>query len=123
MVVVSDLAAFVAERLADDEWTAKAAQRTDDGCDGDWLPADFGAGGFDARVDDHIARHDPARVLREVEAKRKILDEVVPEIKGMDQQIISEWGTSQDVPDAHLPLLKIMASVWSDHPDYQQEWA
>ena len=71
----------------------------------------------------HIARHDPARVLREVEAKRKILAEVVPAIEAMDMQIINEYGTSQDEPDAHWPLLRIMAVVWSDHPDYDPEMA
>jgi hypothetical protein len=40
----------------------------------------------------------------------------------MDMQIIGEWGSSQDEPDAHLPLLKIMAAVYSDHPDYRPEW-
>lgn len=29
---------------------------------------------FDARVDDHIVRHDPARALREVAAKRALLE-------------------------------------------------
>jgi hypothetical protein len=42
--------------------------------------------------------------------------------EGMDMQIIGEWGSSQDEPDAHLPLLKIMAAVYSDHPDYRPEW-
>jgi hypothetical protein len=42
--------------------------------------------------------------------------------EGMDMQIIGEWGSSQDEPDAHLPLLKIMAAVYSDHMDYRPEW-
>lgn len=52
----------------------------------------------------HIARHDPARVLAECAAKRAILDEYT-----------GSPSTFQIV--AH------MAAVYSDHPDYQQEWA
>lgn len=47
----------------------------------------------------HIARHDPARILREVQVKRALL-EWVPE-------------------DVQYPF----ASVYSDHPDFQKEWA
>jgi hypothetical protein len=106
-----DLAAFVAARLDEDETEAKATADAD---------AEFWA---DVRGDGtHFARHDPARVLRDVAAKRAILAEVVPAIEGMDMQIICEWGSSQDEPDAHLPLLKIMAAVYSDHMDYRPEW-
>lgn len=45
----------------------------------------------------HAARHDPARVLREIEAKRQILALVVPAIEGMESQIEGEWG----VPEFH----------------------
>ena len=51
----------------------------------------------------HIARHDPARVLREVTAKRAILDAV-----GYDDR---------EAVAGHL------AAVYSDHPDYRKEWA
>jgi hypothetical protein len=38
---------------------------------------------------EHIARHDPARVLREVEAKRRLLDEVKQLIDTLDAKIES----------------------------------
>jgi hypothetical protein len=140
-----DLIAFLNTRLDEDEETARATSRpafrqwhAEPWYDGEFLNdgrtvrADLwgktgmqftGQGAIATVMAGHIARHDPARVLREVEAKRAILAVVVPEIKGMDQQIISEWGDSRDEIDAHLPLLRIMAAVYSDHPDYQQEWA
>jgi hypothetical protein len=70
----------------------------------------------------HAAAHDPRRVLREVAAKRAILTEVVPQIGRMDEQVIGEWGAGDEELVEHLPLLKIMAAVYSDHPDYDDAW-
>lgn len=74
----------------------------------------------------HVARHDPARVLREVAAKRAIVkihrpyvqDELDPNTKvtcaGCDTEHPEDW------PCAHL---KLIASIYSDHPNYRTEWA
>jgi hypothetical protein len=56
---MDDLIAFLQARLDEDERSAHA-----------WLPF----GNPDAAARDHIARHDPGRVLAEVAAKRAILD-------------------------------------------------
>lgn len=54
----------------------------------------------------HIARHDPARVLREVEAKRRIL------------------ALHEELNEPHLyEAVQHLAAVWSDHPGYRPEWA
>jgi hypothetical protein len=52
---------------------------------------------------EHIARHDPARVLADVEAKRRIV----------------EWDVEQPVDRG---VLNILASVYADHPDFREEW-
>jgi hypothetical protein len=56
----------------------------------------------------HVARHDPARVLAECEAKRRIVDsEGSPYVEG------------------HVPAtrtLRFLALPYADHPDYRQEW-
>jgi Family of unknown function (DUF6221) len=142
--VVSDLVAFLSARLDRDEAVAKAAF----GKSGRWwrrlrqiflngppVPAGALLEG-DPEVDDeeadifiadivvydegrpseeefeHIARHDPARVLREVEAKRKILAEYVA-------------YTESYVTQARQLEFSIacLAAVYSDHPDYDPEWA
>lgn len=69
----------------------------------------------------HIARWDPARVLREVEAKRRLIAEIVPRVQSMDEQISTEWGGSLD--DAAGDLLRLLATAYADHPDYRPEWA
>jgi hypothetical protein len=63
----------------------------------------------------HIVRHDPARVLREVEAKRALLAAATsysPELEYGDN---GEWAFDLAV--------RLLASVWSDHPDYLPEWS
>ncbi|MEU3527533.1 DUF6221 family protein [Streptomyces sp. NPDC038707] len=68
----------------------------------------------------HIARHDPARVLREADAKR---------------QVIREWEDARATAEADQGdvsarvallaftiTLSALASVYADHPDYREEW-
>lgn len=54
----------------------------------------------------HIARHDPARVLADVEAKRALVAFVeLPEGSYFEHQ-----------------LLAPLARVWRDHPDFDPAW-
>lgn len=136
-----NLAEFLAARLDEDEATAKAATPAP------WVVDDYDSKTiyvdaheqyvvpiWDMRPEDqrpedaaHIARHDPARVLRDVEAKRKIL--------AIHQPHLSDYGEpptcSACWPEPKIgthPLypcstVRALAAVWSDHPDYRQEWA
>ena len=58
----------------------------------------------DPGAGEHIARHDPARVLAECAAKRALLD--------------IDFQTSE-LLDNH----RVMASIYKGHPDYREEWA
>jgi hypothetical protein len=73
---------------------------------------------------EHIARHDPARALREVAAKRRIMYEYECEVErgaaGSRPDFQARHG---GIVDAYSASLRIIASVYADHPDYQQEWA
>lgn len=62
----------------------------------------------------HIERHDPARVLRAVGAKRRIV-EIVKEFARPDY--------STDGECIAWRVLLGLASEWSDHEDYRPEWA
>lgn len=71
---------------------------------------------------EHIARHDPARVLRGVEAKRKLLNDLwfagdVAEVLDWEGNLIA--GAN----DALNGLLRTLAAEWSTHPGYRQEWS
>ena len=135
---MTTLTEFIAARLDEDEASATAA--ADSGrwyidVDGNVQDEDTHGGGsayvavgpWDGGIDDacaaHIVRHDPARVLREVDAKRKILTEIVPLVDSMDSWIQESMGAHDAPPLGESEaLLRILAAAWSDHPDYDQGW-
>jgi hypothetical protein len=73
----------------------------------------------------------PAHVLREVEAMREIVTVALKHAATVD----GEWGDCHDAaeiaagkcPDhgarAARRGLAPLVSIWSDHPDYREEWA
>ena len=83
----------------------------------------------------HIARHDPARVLREVAAKRRTLAALDQRrhfldntewygcraIDGDDRPTGAACSCGRD--DEVLKQQRLLAEVFADHPDYRQEWA
>lgn len=72
-----------------------------------------GPDGFlEPAIGDHIARHDPARVLAEVEAKRVALREYERLIDS------GEYTGMLAVED----ILRAHARAWRDHPDFDPEW-
>lgn len=65
----------------------------------------------------HIARHDPARVLAEVDAKRRIIDHLEYELA--DHGADNPWWYDGKL----LPILSWLALPYREHPDYRPEWA
>ncbi|MET9465815.1 DUF6221 family protein [Streptomyces sp. NPDC006544] len=129
---MDDLVQFLRARLDEDELIARDASV------GAWTKAEapsifvMSANGLvaetsaftDAR---HIARHDPARVLAEVDAKRQILDVHASEDTGdpFDGCRTCSWRDYMDVLHVRwpCPTLRLMLTPYSDHPDYRAEWA
>jgi hypothetical protein len=71
----------------------------------------------------HIVRHDPARVLREVAAHRLVLE--LHDGCGTGVGRCDDGGHSRGM-DGEQPGCTdqaALASIWSDHPDYDQAWA
>jgi hypothetical protein len=64
---------------------------------------------------EHIARHDPARVLTEVDAKRAIVDWV-------EECRAFFWQTDSTLTPSAYRVLAPLAVVYADHPDYREEW-
>jgi hypothetical protein len=120
---VTDLIAFITARLDEDERVAR------DATPGPWT--DFSSRSYGVeqaaegrrvvaeRVHDyddaaHIARHDPARVLRDVAAKRRLLKECA-------------WTANCGKPDSAVVGLAVivmrqLAAPYSGHPRYREEW-
>ncbi len=66
---------------------------------------------------EHIARHDPARVLAECEAKRRIVE-----------AWRATWSKAAFSPSQRLAtgamadVLELLALPYADHPDYDEAW-
>ncbi|HEY5248119.1 MAG TPA: DUF6221 family protein [Dermatophilaceae bacterium] len=117
------LVAFLEARLTEDELTARAAidggpdwhvlyayRDIKDG-DGQYVvlaDAEYPTAGQAA----HIARHSPARVLRQCEASRLVIAEFL------------RLDAISDLPGRRIAetALRQLASVHSDHPDFDPHW-
>jgi hypothetical protein len=74
----------------------------------------------------HIARHDPARVLAECAAKRAIIEQHRESRFFARHQgcVVCRTGSGPLLPVEYpCPTVRALAAVHKDHPDYQQEWA
>lgn len=134
-----DLAAFLKARFDEDEQTAHAATpgrwrvthdplgtHVENGDGTGRIVMKSGADRSDGLGEQnaaHIARHDPARVLREVEAKREIVGHC---------QYFLGWTAKHDsgVTDHEIATMRFagreillrLALPHAGHPDYREEW-
>jgi len=69
---------------------------------------------------EHIAKHDPFRVLAECEAKRRIV--ALSQVEGTAQFPNYEGGYESGWEDASSDAVRLLALPYADHPDYQPEW-
>lgn len=122
---------FLLARIAEDEAAARAAEadagaswQSDDGMvDGQikhrrprgtglWDNEGASSLSMEPDVAEFVARNDPARVLAECDAKRRII--------GHEAQV-HRFGdaVARQIIDNVLAML---ALPWADHPDYREEW-
>lgn len=86
-------------------------------------------GGRRIAVAEHIARHNPARILAECKAKRAIMEihkiQQVPEDSPLrsDDEWTCLFCDEDRWPQGVCGTIRAIASVYGDHPDYQREWA
>lgn len=114
---MDDLLAFLNARLAEDEQGAVAIFRDhtwsayrEGGTDG-WAVEGAHSGEPSCIIGDeamanHVARYDPARVLADVAAKRRIIDACTRD--GVD---LNDWW-----------LFELLALSYADHPAYREEF-
>lgn len=143
--MTADLAGFLRARLDEDEqaaraatpgpWYAKPYEHDDDAdCEASigtdlqsvWAASDIVTGGYEGggvcKLADahHVTRHDPARVLAEVDAKRRIIaqyeDHARLQAGGMGGLLTKYMvGELQGV-------LRLLALPYAAHPNYREEW-
>jgi hypothetical protein len=130
------LTEFLEARIAEDEAVATAASISPWNHDGGHY---VGAGvhGYIAEVDDledaaHIARHDPARVTAECDAKRQIVAalDMTPCPCQQSQRCVvhdssagpPEFARERYADTTTDAVLAALTLPYADHPDYRPEW-
>lgn len=123
---MDDLVAFLRARLDEDEQSAQSTMWDGSNNVPAWYlsasaTVETGGDTFyagDRTVANHIERHDPARVLREVEAKRLIMA-LHSDSLGRDPSC-----SSRDYPEISedCETLRALAATYGEHPDYRDEW-
>jgi hypothetical protein len=98
---MDDVIAFIRARLGEDERDAPSVHLSDCACV------------LDRSVGSCDCGH-PARVLREIAAKRAHLDQYEESISGC-----LDWSIGSVLSD----VIYSDAAVWSDHSDYKPEWS
>jgi hypothetical protein len=130
---VDDLVQWFGQQLDEDERIARRAGGMAwlEWADGGWVetahvsktewkgPGDDGRHVASVRVAEdraHIVRHDPARVLREIDAKRKIIAEHDVYSRPLGERMDCQ---SYDFP---CTTLRLLALPYADRPGYREEW-
>nr|MDT0658045.1 DUF6221 family protein [Micromonospora sp. DSM 115978] len=120
-----DLTAWLREQLDEDERVARAAGAKwytdsdgnirEDAPDGTspYVACGSYGGGLEDAYQAHIARHDPARVLAEVAAKRAILDDCAEYVND---------GTVAATDGLAGRTLIALAQPYADRPGWREEW-
>jgi hypothetical protein len=67
---------------------------------------------------DHLARWDPARVLAECDAKRRVMDAALDDAEDRD----GEWGAGRGANRERILVWQLLALPYADHPDYLKDW-
>jgi hypothetical protein len=127
---MGELVVWLRAQLNEDERIARSAglaswQNLD--MDGE-LRDDVNAGtvAYTPRVETraHIARHDPARVLREIDAKRQILRAVEDaEVALRNTELGAELHELMSGSANSLrAVMQMLALPYADRPGYRQEW-
>ncbi|MCX5537700.1 DUF6221 family protein [Streptomyces sp. NBC_00006] len=72
---------------------------------------------------EHIAAHDPARVLREIDAKRRIIEQHLSlSDRGEMALVCSTCDVRGEQYAYPCPTLRLLALPYEDRPGYQEVW-
>ncbi|MEU5900519.1 DUF6221 family protein [Streptomyces venezuelae] len=128
---MDDLVLWLGEQLDEDEADARAAATRSP----EWRLArplddeELGDAGLLRPAElKHAERHDPARVLREIDAKRRIIEQCAY----WNERAAREAADPPKYPqpgldlglllDAMNPILRALALPYADRPGYREDW-
>lgn len=117
---MEDLVQFLRARLDEDEQTLREANTSPEMVTG--IPNSYAQ----APVALHIARFaDPARVLREVDAKRQLVyefEQTGSEPDTPEHRASPHWQGDFGYLQGLARAVHLLALPYVDHPDYREEW-
>jgi hypothetical protein len=94
-----------------------------------WTPGDLpGSGGPHEPAAEHASRHDPARVLAECAARRRLVlacRDIRPDLRflGARPEGLADFPLSPtDQHQLAAVTLALLALPYADHSEYRQEW-
>ncbi|MFI8297301.1 DUF6221 family protein [Streptomyces nigra] len=145
---MDDLVRWLGEQLDEDERIARAATWHDDAgawtahqseydsprrSERRWFIMDSMDDGVITDVDPeasqpggvarHVAEHDPARVLREIDAKRQLLNLHAPgETEYVDGDVCMACDVRGGAPFYPCKTLRLLALPYADRPGYREDW-
>jgi hypothetical protein len=127
---MTDLVEFLRARLAEDEQAARRAgetfrqigetgvivaierDRAEECASANWTG-----------IAEHIVRHDPARILRDVERDQRLLDLHAPgETEYVDGDVCMTCEVKGEGPYYPCQTLRLLTLPYADHPDYNESW-
>jgi hypothetical protein len=122
---VDEFVEWLRAQLDEDERIARATTWEGSGNKLDWeliasATIDVGGDEFyvgDRAIANHMMAWEPARVLREIDAKRRLLDEHA--LNGWACATCDTGEVEQVFP---CPTLRILALPYADRPGYHEEW-
>jgi hypothetical protein len=114
---MDDLVTWLRGQMDEDERLAREAASQSTTA---WEYGEYPAEADHIPVAEHIERWDPARVLAEVDAKRRILDlveqDVMRALDTQDPEFVDGYVTAQE--DA----VKLLALPYANWPGYDESW-
>lgn len=122
------MVAFFKARLAEDEAAAEPFERTT------WTEEHPAIGvvlvdgeplieGYIRGLTTHIARHDPSRTLRDVEADRRLLARYERAVALPESMVGFIREQNNGYREGCLDAIRDRVAVWCGHPEYDQSWA
>ncbi|MFL1903108.1 DUF6221 family protein [Streptomyces tauricus] len=127
---MDELVRWLGEQLDEDERIARAVEDRSAPFDGQWM-ADgnsavrtlnghvlfyrHGADPLKPGLVDHVVAHDPARVLREIEAKRDLL-RVAERAHDYHETFVNGFASALE------GTLRLFAAAYAARPGYQESW-
>lgn len=107
---------FLSARIDEDQVAAESATANETWTA--WYEATLQAWDFDDAVNEYVLRLTPARMLAEVNTKRRIIAECEKLLTARESSSELDWAADLLAID----VLRLLTLTYTDHPDFDPSW-